>query len=87
MDYELTQEDTSEIQILNAKMVSLKNLVKETMLEGNSLVTERLTTELAKTQIEYDGWFDRMQTKFAVSTRPDQHWNVDFKARKLQLLG
>ncbi len=87
MDFDLSSEQVTEIQVLNAKMVGIKGLIKEATAEGNDALFTRLIGELAKVQIEYDGWFEKMQEIFKVSTRSDQRWNVDFKAKKLQLLG
>lgn len=87
MDFDLTNEQVSEIQILNAKMVSVKGLIKEASTDGNNSLFSRLIEELAKIQVQYDGWFESMQELHKVSTRSDQRWNVDFKAKKLQLLG
>jgi len=87
MDYDLTTEQVSEIQVLNAKIVALKGLVREVALEGDSALLDKLTTEMAKSQISYDNWFESRQMELGVNTRSDQHWNVDFKLKKLQLLG
>ena len=84
MNFDLSDRQISEIQLLNAKMVSIKNLMKET---DNEAMFSRLVNELAKAQLEYDNWFNNMQIELNVVTRPDQNWNVDFKAKKLQLLG
>lgn len=84
-EFDLTEAESGEIQLLNAKLISVKNLIKES--SDNEALFSRLMDQLAKTQIDYDGWFDKMQTKFNVTTNPSQRWNVDFKARKLQLLG
>lgn len=87
MDYQLTDEETKEIQILNAKMVTIKNMVKEASADGDDALFSKLMDELSKTQISYDSWFDKMQTKFNIVTNQNQQWNVDFKNKILQLLG
>lgn len=87
MDYNLTDAQVQEIQLLNAKLVSTKNLAKEALGEGNDFLYGKLINEVAKAQIEYDRWFETRQTELKISTRADQHWNVDFQKKILQLLG
>ena len=85
-EFDLTKEQTSEIQLLNAKLISLKTLYKESLIEGNSLLSEKLIVELSKVQISYDNWFNLIQTTLNVSTTSNQSWNVDFNSNKLQLI-
>ena len=86
MDFNLTDVQVQEIQLLNAKLVSTKNLAKEALAEGNTFLYDKLITELAKTQISYEKWFEARQVELGVSTRPDQRWNVDFQKKIIQLL-
>lgn len=87
MDYNLTDDQVQEIQFLNAKLVSIKNLTKEALGEGNQFLYDKLIAEVAKTQIEYDHWFEVRQAELNIVTRSDQRWNVDFQRKLLQLLG
>jgi len=87
MDYNLTDAQVQEIQLLNAKLVSIKNMAREAIGEGNAFLFDKLIIEVSKTQIDYDKWFEDRQREIGVVTRPDQRWNVDFKEKKLQLLG
>ncbi len=83
----LTDEEVTEIQHLNAKLVSLKNLIREFSPGDNDFVFTKLINELSEAQINYDQWFDNMQNKHNVQTQSSNSWNVDFSRKELQLIG
>lgn len=83
----LTDEETLEIQHLNAKLVSLKNLIKEFLPGDNDFVFTKLINELSEAQINYDQWFTTMQNKYSIQTQPSNNWSVDFGKKELQLIG
>lgn len=87
IEYNISQERVIEIQTLNAKLVAIKNLYKEAILEGNSDLSNKLSNELAKTQIAYDKWFDVMTVELGAHPSPTQSWQVDFTEKKMYLIG
>jgi len=82
----LLDNEISEIQLINAKIISLKSLIKEFAAEDNDFVLSKLINELGKTQILYDTWFTEIQAKNQIKTKPSNRWNVDFATKQLQLL-
>ncbi len=87
IEYNIAEAKIIEIQTLNAKLVSIKNLYKESLLENNSELTNRLSNELANVQIAYDKWFDSMTLELGATPNPSQSWQVDFTAKKMYLIG
>ena len=86
-EYSLIEEKVIEIQTLNAKLVAIKGLYKEALLDGSAELANKLSNELAATQIAYDTWFDTMTTELGVKPSPTQSWQVDFGAKKMYLIG
>ena len=87
IEYNIAEAKVIEIQTLNAKLVSIKNLYKESLLENNPELTNRLSNELAHAQIAYDKWFDVMTIELEAKPNSNQSWQVDFSAKKMYLLG
>ena len=85
-EYDLTEEEATEIQAKNAKLVSIRNLIATLQDPVSTFVYEKLITSLADFQLEYDKWFTEMETKHTIETTTDNQWNVDFAEKKLQLL-
>lgn len=82
----LLDEEVLKIKQLNARIVSLKNLIKEISPGDNDFVFTKLINELSEAQIDYDQWFSNMQNKYNIQTNSDNRWNVDFAKKELQLL-
>jgi len=82
----LSDDEVSQIKHFNAKLVSLKNLIKEFSPGDNDFVFTKLINELSETQINYDQWFTTMQNKYKIETNSSNSWNVDFEKKELQLL-
>jgi len=82
----LSDIEADEIKTLNAKMVSLKNLIKDLAADSSDHLFSRFITELSKTQILYDDWFIKIQEKNNIKTDASNSWNVDFNLKELQLL-
>jgi CXXX repeat modification system protein len=82
----LLDDEVSQIKHFNAKLVSLKNLIKEFSPGDNDFVFTKLINELSETQVDYDQWFTTMQNKYKVETSSSNSWNVDFDKKELQLL-
>lgn len=82
----LLNDEVSQIKHFNAKLVSLKNLIKEFSPGDNDFVFTKLINELSEAQISYDQWFTTMQNKYKIETNSSNSWNVDFEKKELQLL-
>ncbi len=85
-EFDLTQEQVDEMQALNSRLIALKNLTKEFGATDSDAAFTRVIDELGKTQEAYDQWFVDRQEEFKATTTPANRWNVDFVAKKLQLL-
>lgn len=83
-EVDLSIEEVNAIQALNAKSVTIKNLIKD--YQDDKKMFSSLLEELTKNQILYDTWFDDMGKKNKIFTTPENSWNVDFNNKKLQLL-
>lgn len=82
----LTDDEVSRIQDYNTELVTLRNLIVEMNENTSEFIFNKVMTNLKTAQLNYDGWFTEMQTKHQINTQSDNKWNVDFAAKKLQLL-
>lgn len=82
-EMELTDQENLEIQDLNLELVTLKDLVKSSVGEP---AYEKLFIKLKNAQLNYDSWFNKLQTKHSIETTTENRWNVDFNKKVLQLL-
>jgi len=83
-EVDISVEEINTIQTLNAKSVTIKGLIKD--YTDDKKMFSSLLEELTQNQILYDSWFDDMGKKYKIFTTPENSWNVDFNAKKLQLL-
>ena len=82
----LLDDEVSQIKQFNAKLVSLKSLIKKFSPGDNDFVFTKLINELSEAQINYDQWFITMQNKYKIETNSSNSWSVDFSKKELQLV-
>lgn len=86
-EFDLTEKQVNEIKNLNARLVSIKTLLKEFTIEDNRDSFNLLVDELGLTQQKYEDWFVNIGKDLQIETTPEQKWNVDFDRSKIQLIG
>lgn len=85
-EFDLDEEDVNEIQHLNFKIETLKELISSQYIEDRRIMNN-LIDELTQTKIIYKNWFATMQTKFNIKNNQAQQLNVNFVRKKLQVIG
>ncbi len=46
---------------------------------------EKLVTDMGKTAVEFQGWWDRMYAKYQWETQKDAKWSIDFSTCEIYL--
>lgn len=84
-NFDLNEEQIEVIRVLNSKLVSLKNIIKELTPDDSDYVSDKLFNKVAEAQLAYDTWFTNIETSLNILTNQTQRWSVDFAAKKLIL--
>lgn len=82
-EFDLTEEQVKEIRVLNSTLTALKAMLSDELkAEAMSMVIDKV----AKTQIEYDEWFSKIESELNIKTTPQNSWSVDFSESKIILV-
>ena len=75
---QVTTEERDEIQRLFERKNSLKELVR-ILDPNNDAMYQKVVDDMGETQTKFQGWWDRMATKYQWTIRQDSHWTIDFE--------
>lgn len=82
---QVTPEEKSEIQALFERRNGLNELAKILTVD-NSELYEKLVKDLGDTGAKFQGWWNRMATKYQWESVDDGNWEIDFETCEILLV-
>lgn len=82
---QVTEEEKAEIQSLFERRNGLNELAKILTTENNELY-EKLVKDMGDTASKFQGWWDRMGTKYQWEATINGSWEIDFDSCKIFLV-
>ena len=73
----VTEQERDEIQSLFERRNGLNELAK-ILTPGNTELYERLVRDLGETATKFQGWWDRMSSKYGWESAENGNWEIDF---------
>lgn len=74
----VTEEERDEIQSLFERRNGLNELAQIITADNDELYN-RLIKDLGKTSIQFQSWWDRMESKYNWESAENGNWEIDFQ--------
>lgn len=82
---QVTEAEKKEVQLLFERKNGLAELSK-ILTSDNSELYERLVTDMGKTNIKFQTWWNQMSQKYRWKSGTDGHWEIDFITNNIYLI-
>lgn len=80
----VSEEEKDRILTLFKRKSGLLELAK-ILTADNSDIYEKMVTDLGKTTIDFNDWWNEMSNKYLWEGHVDCHWNIDFEDGSIYL--